>query len=299
MIKWLLGTLLLSSVSLGINPKELCAKPEGFLQWSQTSQNEFNQICSLAGVYEDSLLPEPELGKTNSEELGQIYDYTDFSQSLAKNLGKISKKDICEPQARGAKVVSYPTVPLKGTVQGTIAVSLISEDELKKIYHEIQHDPEYVFEVPEEGCWARSLLIAKSLEKRGIRTAKVFAEGPFWVPSKDETTPDRRWAYHVAPVVAVQTTQGVEYIVLDPSTFDKPVTTKTWGEKFFNMAEEKKSAKVYLTDRFVTAPLYGGKPDSFINPAARGRWHQAEVFMARQEMERLREEAQPYMEGVE
>ncbi|MBV2167500.1 MAG: hypothetical protein KUL82_02225 [Bdellovibrio sp.] len=285
-----LNLLFAAPLCWAIPPEVLCNQDlledlEGF------QKDKIQEVCSQAGQYEDSLLPDQNATTSGKFREGKTatYDYADFFKSFTKSLGSIHRGEKCEPQKDSDTRVAYPSLNLEKTAAGTIPVSVVSEEELNKIFDEFSKDPKYAFDIPENGCWARAHLMARELEKRGIRVAKMFVEGTLVVQTKKALNGEGVvWTYHVAPMVAVQTAKGVEMRILDPSLFEKPVPVKTWTDKMLPAPELKEDVQIYVTDRFVLDPLRGESMKSIKEDPSRGRWHMAEVVMAEQELEERR-----------
>ena len=95
------------------------------------------------------------------------------------------------------------------------------------------------FHYPADGCWGRAHLMAQAMAAAGIQSERVFATStvpgsPLEVASnhsadqKRPGPPTTPWIYHVAPIVNVRTTTGVEHFVFDPSTQTRPVPVSEW-----------------------------------------------------------------------
>lgn len=278
-----------------VDPKVFC-DPALLEELSGIEKENLAEACAFAGDYDQSALPDRNAtfsgkfreGKTNT------YDYKEFFRSLTKSLGRVNKAEKCDDVVtKKAERVAYPSLNLENTAAGTIPVSVVKEDELNRIFAEIAKDKKYAFDIPEGGCWARAHIMARELEKRGIRVGKMFAEGELYVETKKAL--DGKgvlWSYHVAPIVAVETKKGVELRILDPSLFGNPVPVKTWTDKMMRTKTLKDQAQVYVTDRFVLDPLRGRELSAIHDDEARGRWHVMETVMAEQELELRRNEAE-------
>lgn len=270
-----------------INPAALCDQVViEELRPSEKAQME--EVCSYAGQYEESLLPDENatFSKKFRDGKSTTYDYNDFFKSFTTSLNSVNRAEKCDPKKEDAPRVAYPSVNIEKTAAGTIPVSVVQEEELNQIFSEVSKDPKYAFDVVENGCWARAHIMAREFEKRGIRVGKIFAEGTLAVETKKALNGEGvMWTYHVAPVIAVQTKKGVELRVFDPAMFDRPVPVKTWTDKMLPAKEFKEEVELYMTDRFVLEPLRGNNVKSIKEDPSRGRWHMAETVMAEQELE--------------
>lgn len=281
---------ILSSWAWAIDPKALC-NPDALEELVGFQRDRMEEVCSYSGQYEESLLPDEKatLSGKFREGKSNTYDYTDFFSTLTKSVGAINRSERCPEKSEATPRVSYPSLNLEKTAVGTIPVSVVPEEELNQIFSKIAKDPKYAFDVPENGCWARAHIMAKELEAKGIRVGKMFVEGTLAVRTKKALNGEGViWSYHVAPLVAVQTKNGVELRILDPSLFDKPVPVKTWTDRMLPLEKLKDETKMYITDRFNLDPLRGQSARSLKRDPSQGRWHKAELLMAEQELEARR-----------
>ncbi|KYG69150.1 hypothetical protein AZI87_07995 [Bdellovibrio bacteriovorus] len=280
--------------SWAITPEEACqfkeavqAAPDDF---SSRDRMMAEELCSAAGHYEEPLLPDQNASKKVGTSAAMT-DYSEFYQSLSKSLNSLNKPEICDPKENAPKGVVYPTMTLAKTAAGNIPVSVLTEDEAKKIFSEFSKDERYAFGATQNGCYARAHIFAQQMEKKGIRVAKMFLEGELIIPEEKRQYPENyMWNYHVAPVVAVQTKKGIELHVLDPALYDKPVPVKQWTDKLLTTPQAKKEALAYITDRFNLGPLRGETLPSAKNEPNRLKWHAADTVQSEQELEARREE---------
>lgn len=271
-----------------LNPSDIC--DENLREeMAYSERTRVAEVCSYLGQYEDSLLPDTQVVSTKAfrEGSAHTYDYHEFFQTFGSTLKKVQDPNSCD-SAKTEGRVAYPTVSIQKTATGTIPVSVIKEDELNQIFKSIASDAKYAFEVIEDGCWARAHIIARELEKKGLRVGKIFAEGTLAVRTpKALDGQGVMWSYHVAPVIAVDTGRGVEMRVIDPALFEKPVPVKTWTDKMLPHPELKKGTKIYMTDRFVVKPLRGENVKSLKENPSRGRWSKFETVLSEQQLEQL------------
>ncbi len=108
---------------------------------------------------------------------------------------------------------------------------VLSEAKLAEAWRAVTAMTDVPFGFLEEGCVHRSHVVCKRLEEQGVSSEKVFL-----IPLGADLVMDTPRAklgytvvwYHEAPVVHVQTKDGVERRVLDPSVADRPLTVDEW-----------------------------------------------------------------------
>lgn len=294
----LILSLILSLPVFAVDPKVLC-HPAVLAELTSFEKERMEEACIYAGQYEQSALPDDKATHSGRfrEGASATYEYSEFFQSLTRSLGKVNSREKCDTNTAPQNFsVAYPSLNLEKTAVGTIPISVVEEKELDQIFQSIAKDPKYAFDVPENGCWARAHIMARELEKKGIRVGKIFAEGFLTVETENALNGmGVSWSYHVAPLVAVKTQKGVELRVLDPSLFNKPVPVKTWTDKMIPKEEFKElteETSVYTTDRFVLDPLRDQSVRAVRADPGRGRWHKAETIMAEQELQLRRQESE-------
>ncbi len=105
------------------------------------------------------------------------------------------------------------------------------------------------------GCYIRAHKMSKLLTKKGYKVEKAFAVAKsgflraYSIYTGDVALgkePVQTWEYHVAPVINVQTGQGVKQYVIDPSLFDKPVHIDEWVERMKYKGQKNDEVKVDL-----------------------------------------------------
>ncbi|KHD88460.1 MAG: hypothetical protein OM95_08050 [Bdellovibrio sp. ArHS] len=287
-------SLLIVQTSWALTPTEACQ----FKELVQSAPDDFSsrdrflaeELCSSAGVYEESLLPDNNAA-SQAGTSAKMTDYKEFYQSLAKSLDSFNKSEICDPKSAKYKGVVYPTVTLQKTAAGDIPVSVLTEEEAAKIFSDFAKDERYAFGATSNGCYARAHIFSQQMEKKGIRVAKMFLEGRLVIPEEKRVYEDQNiWNYHVAPVVAVKTNKGIELRVLDPALYDKPVPVKQWTDTLLTTSQDKKEALAYVTDRFNLGPLRGETLPSAKKDPNRLKWHAADTVQAQHELEARQEE---------
>jgi hypothetical protein len=94
------------------------------------------------------------------------------------------------------------------------------------------------YHYPVDGCYARAQMMSQVLTAAGFANERVFATstrpGGLSIPNQfSEDQPggrpaETRWFYHVAPIINLRGPNGVEQVVIDPSTQPGPVTVDVW-----------------------------------------------------------------------
>lgn len=116
--------------------------------------------------------------------------------------------------------------PDKNGTVGRIQISVITENQAKDLFKAIIAAKKNIpFEYTTDGCYARATAMARMAERQGIVMGKIFVHGSLYLDVLE-------LAYHVAPVVCVETPDGSQKkMVFDPSLFEFPVTILQWEEK--------------------------------------------------------------------
>lgn len=131
-----------------------------------------------------------------------------------------------------------------------IDLSVLSEDEVKKLFDEIASHEEIPFGYLMDGSYARSHKMVRLMDEQGITAGKAFIEGELYADSKFGEV---GWGYQVAPVVLVKVSGKVTPYIIDPSLFDRAVPYETWKAK---MLVKKKAVinSEYYTNRYAYDP---------------------------------------------
>jgi hypothetical protein len=108
-------------------------------------------------------------------------------------------------------------------------------------------------------CSSRAHLITAILENQfpGLKTAKAWLFADFKRASEEEKYKLRKksflvcgdcdnWGYHVAPLVIINGSDGVDSFVLDPSTQNKPVSLQKWA---FDLITKGSKALLIVKDK--------------------------------------------------
>lgn len=104
-----------------------------------------------------------------------------------------------------------------------------------------------------DGCYARAHRMAYILEKHGILTGKIIAQGNFRLRDKRTARGWAAWRYHLAPIIAINDGAKVSAWVLDPALFNEPVPVNAW---LGLLLQQRGSSlkETYFTSRFVYHP---------------------------------------------
>jgi len=84
------------------------------------------------------------------------------------------------------------------------------------------------FQFVGDGCHVRADLMCHALAGTGVSAGKCWTYGDFHIPSASYPTCHVVWDWHVATAVRLNTAQGPETYVIDPSLFDQPVPLARW-----------------------------------------------------------------------
>lgn len=141
--------------------------------------------------------------------------------------------------------------------RGELEVSVVSEAKAGELFRFVADQSWIPYRAP-EGCHSRATAIGRLLEKEGVIVTKSFlkanqAQGDTlrFVP-KDQTQKRTKLLYHVAPMVLVRRLDGdEEFMILDPSLFDEPVTLRDWVIKQTPSVPIDHSVQLSITNRFI------------------------------------------------
>lgn len=104
------------------------------------------------------------------------------------------------------------------------SVKAISANKAKTLFMKAKAMKNMAWSQPHDGAFARTELMVDMFEKEGVIANKAWASG--FLKSKKTPYP---WAYHVAPVVYVEGSNGnVDKMIIDPLIADHPVTIAQW-----------------------------------------------------------------------
>jgi hypothetical protein len=88
------------------------------------------------------------------------------------------------------------------------------------------------FEYGEDGCYARAHEMCRLLAGPpwNLPARKVWVHGSLRPPApKHPFKSHQKWGYHVAPIVTVNSSTGIQTLVLDPALFGRPVSIQEWA----------------------------------------------------------------------
>lgn len=107
--------------------------------------------------------------------------------------------------------------------------SVLTPDQVQEIFAEMAGQPDIPFEYPEDGCYARATQMSYLMEKKGIKSVRVYVEGKLWADTSNSPMCRVERRYHVAPMVLMETKEGdLKEMVIDPSLSDHAITREEW-----------------------------------------------------------------------
>jgi hypothetical protein len=133
---------------------------------------------------------------------------------------------------------------------------VLSETECNAAFDKLKNDPEIPHRFVDEGCIFRAHVAARKLEADGVYSEKVFCVpggGDLRITASAHPLGYTFAMFHVAACVFVQTNEGVQRRVLDPSLGDEPLTVEAWQTRM--RGTSKPETSVYYTSRFIMHPL--------------------------------------------
>lgn len=107
----------------------------------------------------------------------------------------------------------------------------VSLEEAEDLFEHISQRADIPFEYTNDGCFARSHVIANDLFKQGYKTGKIWLAGDLIDPSK----PGHSWGYHVAAIIFVETDNKDTLFVIDPAPKNPRLMTLSEWLKFNNV----------------------------------------------------------------
>ncbi len=173
--------------------------------------------------------------------------------------------------------------------QKYLQISIVTPRQASEIFAEMQAQPQIPFRYPEDGCYARADEMAWLLEAKGLIVAKVFAQGFLRYQTKhnSQLTINMFWRnYHVAPILLVETSpKNLQITVIDPSMFDRPVSSARWLLEMTQYPETKLTSMDYA-NRFNWEPPLNNRLSEYTEE----RIQVSKTYMAKfLEKQRLRE----------
>jgi hypothetical protein len=106
--------------------------------------------------------------------------------------------------------------------------------QVRAAFQAVAAQPDIAFRYPADGCYARCHLLVRQLEALGLAPSKLwaFSDGEdLYIRTRHHPRGYVRWSYHVAPAVRARLEDGRrQWLVLDPSLFDGPVSVAQWEQ---------------------------------------------------------------------
>ncbi|MFO0968861.1 MAG: protein-glutamine glutaminase family protein [Gemmataceae bacterium] len=142
---------------------------------------------------------------------------------------------VTRPPVDRAPAVERPALdrtPVATTTTPRVTTSgVLTLAQAEKLFRDMASQRDIAFRYVKDGCYARAQLMIERMIARGIQPVRVWSFGNgenLHVRTRLEARGFVEWWYHVAPAVAVHHNGKTVYMVIDPSMFDKPVTTAQW-----------------------------------------------------------------------
>jgi hypothetical protein len=107
----------------------------------------------------------------------------------------------------------------------------VSLEDAEDLFEHISQRADIPFEYTNDGCFARSHVIANDLFKQGYKTGKIWLAGDLIDPSK----PGHRWGYHVAAIIFVESDNKDTLFVIDPAPKNPRLMTLSEWLEFNNV----------------------------------------------------------------
>jgi hypothetical protein len=131
------------------------------------------------------------------------------------------------------------------TFSDNIHVSSVDKTLADSIYQFVEDALPFIDFTDCNNCSSRAHIIAAVIEKNfpGVNSAKVWIFADYKRASREKEyrykpyvyltyeADCNKWGYHVAPVAIFESENGIDTIVIDHSTQDKPVTLREWADK--------------------------------------------------------------------
>jgi hypothetical protein len=127
------------------------------------------------------------------------------------------------------KLLGHSTLSLPSWKNPAAFASVLSENELNEVFSTLASYPNIPFEVPEQGCHARTTYMSYLMQGWGIKSVRFYMRGDLRVATKNAKECFAKWDYHVAPLVLMRTKSGqIQEMIIDPSLFNHPVPKDDW-----------------------------------------------------------------------
>lgn len=102
---------------------------------------------------------------------------------------------------------------------------LLSRGEARAYFEEVLTIEGMPWEVIDDGCGERAMIVSAHLASRGVHSVKVFVVGELSLSREPNPV---EWSFHVAPAVFVEHRGQVEMVVYDPAVKRRPLLLREW-----------------------------------------------------------------------
>ncbi len=89
-------------------------------------------------------------------------------------------------------------------------------------------EPCIPFLCPDDGCWARAHEMFRLMIAAGQQPGKIWNYGRLFASTRNNPRCAVSWGYHVAATLSVDSGNGPQTVVIDPSLFPTPVADVQW-----------------------------------------------------------------------
>ena len=135
--------------------------------------------------------------------------------------------------ALAAAPLAVGLVPGGAVSPAEAAEAKLTLHDATRLFDAMARQNDIAFHYVSDGCYARAYLMVVRLQKMGAQPARVWAfptsGGKFRVRTSLVKQGFVDWDYHVAPVISVTVRGKATNMVVDPSLFQRPVTTEEWS----------------------------------------------------------------------
>lgn len=163
----------------------------------------------------------------NAKDNEQMVQYIDYSNNRIRSY-YVNQDSL--PNNKCYSQGSYYSPEAYNYINKTkpITKRTITSIEAQELFDIAKNMKGMAWEVIDDGCYARSHLMAKKFEEKGIYVDKVWLDGRLKMPTND----NRYWKYHTAPIVYVDDGNGIiQETVIDPSLMNSPAPIRDWTKR--------------------------------------------------------------------
>jgi hypothetical protein len=131
---------------------------------------------------------------------------------------------------QGYEAQSAPVTLASARSAGS-AVPTVTPAQAHAAFQALAAREDIAYRFPADGCYARCHMMIAQLLQMGYRPIKVwaFAVGEdLYVRTPNHPRGHVTWTYHVAPVLRVETAEGLRWYALDPALFSGPAPLAAW-----------------------------------------------------------------------